>query len=109
MITAPAATAMLAPLATPHISNPLHAPWITLAVLALILLYGLKKESRRYVWISCFLLLVLFQTACTSATNSNNSGVQPSSRSYMVTVTGASSPASSTAVQHSTQVTVIVP
>jgi uncharacterized repeat protein (TIGR03803 family) len=104
-ITAPSGSAMLVPSAGPLLAGPLNGAWISLVIVAVILLPGSKKEPRRYVWPWCCFILVLMQAAC----GGGSSTVQHSSQNFTVTVTGSSSMTASPAIQHSTQVTVTVP
>jgi uncharacterized repeat protein (TIGR03803 family) len=104
-ITSPPAAAMLVPPTDPHLTGSLSAGWLSLAVIALALFAGPKKEPRKYFWLCCFLVLVLMQVAC----GGGRSTAQNSSQNYTVTVTGASPTTASPTIQHSTQVTVTVP
>jgi hypothetical protein len=104
-ITASSASAMHIQSIEPHLAGSFCVAWLSLAVIGLALFAGPKKDPLRYVWLCCFLMLVLGQAAC----GVGSSSTQQSSQNYTVTVTGASMTTASSAIQHSTQVTVTVP
>jgi hypothetical protein len=82
--------------------------WAPLALLGLFVFAGMKKQPRRLAWIGCFLVMAVLLTACNGgsrAVSTGGTGTGPTSQTYTVTVTGASS---APAVQHSVQITVVV-
>jgi uncharacterized repeat protein (TIGR03803 family) len=104
-INVPSASALLVPSIAPHLAGLLYAAWLSLIVMGLAPFVGPKKEPRRYVWLCCFLALVLMQAACGGGSSSS----QNASQNYTVTVTGASPTTASPTIQRSTQVAVTVP
>ncbi len=104
-ITIPSASARLVPSLDPHLSAYVYSAWLSLVFAGLSLFASPKKESGRYAWVCCFLVLVLMQAAC----GGGSSGGQNASQKYILTVTGASPTTASPTIQHSTQVTVTVP
>jgi DNA-binding beta-propeller fold protein YncE len=97
-ITAPAATAVLAPAGNRRVKS-LYALWLPLA-LGITFVGGSKKLRRGYWVLGGLLVLVLLQVAC-GGSNSSSGGGTP--KTYTVTVTGTSG-----AIQHTAQVTVTV-
>lgn len=104
-ITVPSATAMFEPSIEPGLAASLHAAWLPFAAMGFVFLAGLIKESRKYIWLCCLLLLALMQTACGGTRTAGNLSLGV----YTVTVTGVSPSTASPTIQHSTQVTVTVP
>jgi hypothetical protein len=109
-VTVPAATGMLAPAEGPSsfagLTGMRLAEWIPLALLGLFIFGGVKKQ-RRLVWVGCLPVVAFLLASCAGSVGSNSSTTPPpTAQSYSVMVSGAST---SPAIQHSMQVTVIVP
>jgi len=126
-ITAPAATGMVVPVSGPGSFTPnfagdytrsyahslagmiemRYAAWAPLALLALLVFSQLKKnEPRRYVWLCGLVLLAFLQAACAGSVGSNSSTPPPTptTQSYSITISGAST---TPAIQHTIQVTCV--
>jgi hypothetical protein len=104
-ITTPSVSARLVPSLDPHLTAYIYSAWLSLVFAGLSLFASPKKESGRYAWVCCFLVLVLMQAAC----GGGSSGGQNASQKYILTVTGASPTTALPTIQHSTQVTVTAP
>jgi hypothetical protein len=121
MLTITASAASLTPAPTNH--SPLSR-WIYILALCLALLAIFAKvktaqpeaaslrryaSGRAYAWLTCVLLVALWQSSCGGGSSGNSAPRDSSSSStYTVTVTGAASSGAS-ALQHTAQLTVTVP